>query len=131
LEAAAPLALPAVAAPLGYAGLGYAGLGYAGVPAGLGYAGVPAGLAYGAGAVAHPHVLPVGGAVGAYPYAAHGLAGAYPGAYGAYPGAYAGYPYAAPAVAAAEVVRSAPAVADAELHTVKLNPGHATAYRVY
>merc|ERR1711935_983799 len=87
LEAAAPLALPAVAAPLGYAG-------------------VPAGLAYGAGAVAHPHVLPVGGAVGAYPYAA-------------------------PAVAAAEVVRSAPAVADAELHTVKLNPGHATAYRVY
>ena len=122
MEAAAPLALPAIAAPLGYAGLGYAG---------LGYAGVPAGLAYGAGAVAHPHVLPVGGAVGAYPYAAHGLAGAYPGAYGAYPGAYAGYPYAAPAVAAAEVVRSAPAVADAELHTVKLNPGHATAYRVY
>merc|ERR1711935_73520 len=35
LEAAAPLALPAVAAPLGYAGLGYAGLGHAG----LGYAG--------------------------------------------------------------------------------------------
>merc|ERR1711935_769756 len=65
LEAAAPLALPAIAAPLGYAGLGYAGLGHAG----LGYAGVPAGLAYGAGAVAHPHVLPVGGAVGAYPYA--------------------------------------------------------------
>merc|ERR1711935_662133 len=125
LEAAAPLALPAIAAPLAYAGLGYAG-----VPAGLGYAGVPAGLGY-AGAVAHPHVLPVGGAVGAYPYAAHGLADAYPGAYGAYPGAYAGYPYAAPAVAAAEVVRSAPAVADAELHTVKLNPGHATAYRVY
>merc|ERR1711971_85903 len=109
LEAAAPLALPAVAAPV-------APLAYAGVPA--------AGLAYGAvgayapGAVAHPHVLPVGGAVGAYP-------GAY-----AYPGVGA-YPYAAPAVAAPEVVRSAPAVADAELHTVKLNPGHAVAYRVY
>merc|ERR1712086_1099552 len=88
LEAAAPLALPAVAAPLGYAG----------VPAGLAYGG-----AYGAyGAV---------GAVGAYG------AGAYPGAY-AYPGVGA-YPYAAPAAA------------EAELHTVKLNPGHATAYRVY
>merc|ERR1711935_381930 len=96
LEAAAPLALPAIAAPLGYAG----------VPAGLAYGG-----AYGAyGAV---------GAVGAYG------AGAYPGAY-AYPGVGA-YPYAAPAVA--EVVRSAPAAAEAELHTVKLNPGHATAYR--
>merc|ERR1711990_1321932 len=102
LEAAAPLALPAVAAPV----------------APLAYAGVPAGLAYGAGAVAHPHVLPVGGAVGAYPYAAHGLVGAYPGV--------GAYPYAAPAV-----VASAPAVADAELHTVKLNPGHAVAYRVY
>merc|ERR1711936_1369179 len=34
-------------------------------------------------------------------------------------------PLALPAVAAPEVVRSAPAVADAELHTVKLNPGHA------
>jgi hypothetical protein len=28
-------------------------------------------------------------------------------------------------------VASAPAVRDAELHTVKLNPGHAVAYRVY
>ena len=117
MEAAAPLALPAIAAPV-------APLGYAGVPAAYGAYG--AGLAYGAGAVAHPHVLPVGGAVGAYPYAAHGLVGAH-----AYPGVYGGYPYAAPAVAAPEVVRSAPAVADAELHTVKLNPGHATAYRVY
>jgi hypothetical protein len=121
LEAAAPLpalaALPAVA-PLGYAhGLAY----------GAGALAHPAGLAYGAGyagAVAHPHILPVAGAAG-YPYAAHGLVGAYPGAYGAY-GAYGALPYAAP-----EVVRSAPAVADAELHTVKLNPGHATAYRVY
>jgi len=103
LEAAAPLALPAVAAPV-------APLAYAGVPAGLAYG---AAGAYAPGAVAHPHVLPVAGAVGAYP-------GAY-----AYPGVGA-YPYAAPAV-----VASAPAVADAELHTVKLNPGHAVAYRVY
>merc|ERR1711910_112106 len=109
LEAAAPL--PAVAAPV-------APLAYAGVPAGLAYGAVGA---YAPGAVAHPHVLPV---AGAYP----GV-GAYPGAY-AYPGVGA-YPYAAPAVAAPEVVRSAPAVADAELHTVKLNPGHAVAYRVY
>merc|ERR1711971_770979 len=83
LEAAAPL--PAVAAPV-------APLAYAGVPAGLAYGAYGA---YGAGAVAHPHVLPVAGAVGAYP-------GAY-----AYPGVGA-YPYAAPAV-----VASAPAVADA------------------
>jgi hypothetical protein len=93
-------------------------LAYAGVPAGLAYGAYGA---YGAGAVAHPHVLPV---AGAYP----GV-GAYPGAY-AYPGVGA-YPYATPAVVAPEVVRSAPAVADAELHTVKLNPGHAVAYRVY
>lgn len=108
MEAAAPLALPAVAAPV-------APLAYAGVPAGLAYG---AAGAYAPGAVAHPHVLPVAGAVGAYP-------GAY-----AYPGVGA-YPYAAPAVAAPAVVASAPAVADAELHTVKLNPGHAVAYRVY
>ena len=106
MEAAAPL--PAVAAPV-------APLAYAGVPAGLAYGAVGA---YAPGAVAHPHVLPVGGAVGAYP-------GAY-----AYPGVGA-YPYAAPTVAAPAVVASAPAVADAELHTVKLNPGHAVAYRVY
>ena len=129
MEAAAPLpalaALPAVA-PLGYAHP--AGLAYGAYGAyGAGALAHPAGLAYGAGyagAVAHPHILPVAGAAG-YPYAAHGLVGAYPGAYGAY-GAYGALPYAAP-----EVVRSAPAVADAELHTVKLNPGHATAYRVY
>ena len=65
-----------------------------------------------AGAVAHPHVLPVAGAIGAYPYAA------------------GAYPYAAP-VAAPAVVASAPATAEAELHTVKLTPGHAVAYRVY
>merc|ERR1711997_1386361 len=61
LDAAAPLApvaLPAVA-PLGYAH-----------PAGLAYGAVGA---YAPGAVAHPHVLPVAGAVGALPYAAHGL----------------------------------------------------------
>jgi len=107
LEAAAPLALPALAAPLGYAGVP-AGLAYGGAYGAYGAVG-----AYGAGAVAHPHVL-------------NGV-GAYPGAY-AYPGVGA-YPYAAPTVA--EVVRSAPAAAEAELHTVKLNPGHATAYRVY
>jgi len=44
---------------------------------------------------------------------------------------YAGLPYAAPVAAPAAVVASAPATADAELHTVKLNPGHAVAYRVY
>ena len=110
-EPLAPVALPAVA-PLGYAH-----------PAGLAYGAVGA---YAPGAVAHPHVHPVAGAVGALPYAAHGLVGAQ-----AYPGVYGAYPYAAPTVAAPEVVRSAPAVADAELHTVKLNPGHATAYRVY
>merc|ERR1711970_7608 len=38
---------------------------------------------------------------------------------------YAGLPYAAPVAAPAAVVASAPATADAELHTVKLNPGHA------
>merc|ERR1711997_813543 len=38
-----------------------------------------------------------------------------------------GLPYAAPAA----VVASAPATAEAELPTVKLNPGHAVAYRVY
>merc|ERR1711936_187297 len=52
LEAAAPLALPAVAAPV-------APLAYAGVPAGLAYGAVGA---YAPGAVAHPHVLPVAGA---------------------------------------------------------------------
>merc|ERR1711974_556862 len=36
----------------------------------------------------------------------------------------AGLPYAAPVAAPAAVVASAPATADAELHTVKLNPGH-------
>merc|ERR1712238_85919 len=120
LEAAAPLALPAIAAPLGYAGVP-AGLAYGGAYGAYGAVG-----AYGAGAVAHPHVLPVpgvpaglayGGAYGAYgavgAVGAYG-AGAYPGAY-AYPGVGA-YPYAAPAVA--EVVRSAPAAAEAELHTV-------------
>merc|ERR1711997_1188466 len=54
--------------------------------------------------------------------------------YGALP--YAGLPHAglpvAPAVAPAAVVPSvAGATAEAELHTVKLTPGHAVAYRVY
>jgi len=48
------------------------------------------------------------------------------------PYAHAGLPYAGlPAVAPAAVVASAPATAEAELHTVKLTPGHAVAYRVY
>merc|ERR1711990_1192413 len=54
------------------------------------------------------------------PAAGYGLHGLHP---------YAGLP--APAVAPAAVVASAPATAEAELHTVKLNPGHAVAYRVY
>merc|ERR1711953_728007 len=43
---------------------------------------------------------------------------------------YAAYPYAAPALAPAAVVASAPAARDAQLTTIKLNPGHAVAYRV-
>merc|ERR1711997_978166 len=46
---------------------------------------------------------------------------------------YAAYPYAAPyaaapALAPAAVVASAPAARDAQLTTIKLNPGHAVAY---
>merc|ERR1711990_184268 len=44
---------------------------------------------------------------------------------------YAAAPYAGLVHPGAAVVASAPAVRDAELHTVKLNPGHAVAYRVY
>merc|ERR1711881_819512 len=71
-----------------------------------------------------PHLagLPYAGAYGAYPYA---------GVHAGLPYAAAGLPYAAPVPAAAAVVASAPATRDAELHTVKLNPGHAVAYRVY
>lgn len=58
----------------------------------------------------------------AYNYAPHL---AYAGAPIAAPIAYAGAPIAAPAV-----VASAPAAAEATLTTVKLNPGHAVAYRV-
>merc|ERR1712241_803516 len=70
---------------------------------------------------------------GALPYAGLPLAGAY--GYTGLPHlaghAYAGLPVA-PAVAPAAVVPSvAGATAEAELHTVKLAPGHAVAYRVY
>lgn len=55
-------------------------------------------------------------------------------AYGAYAApAFAPAPIAAPALpyaAPAAVVASAPAARDAQLTTIKLNPGHATAYRV-
>merc|ERR1711990_1325788 len=44
---------------------------------------------------------------------------------------YAAAPYAGLVHPGAAVVASAPAVRDAELHTVKLNPGRAVAYRVY
>jgi len=91
-----------------------------------------------------PVVAPVAPLAG-YPYAAglpyagyagYGLPAAGLG-YAGLPAAgygYAGLPYAglpAPALAPAAVVASAPATAEAELHTVKLNPGHAVAYRVY
>merc|ERR1711990_1362441 len=59
------------------------------------------------------------------PAAGYGYAGLPAAGYG-----YAGLPVA-PAVAPAAVVASAPVTAEAELHTVKLNPGHAVAYRVY
>merc|ERR1711936_559380 len=74
-------------------------------------------------------VLPYAG----LPHAGLPLAGAY--GYTGLPHlaghAYAGLPVA-PAVAPAAVVPSvAGATAEAELHTVKLTPGHAVAYRVY
>merc|ERR1739844_548116 len=59
------------------------------------------------------------------PLAGYGYAGLPAAGYG-----YAGL-HVAPAVAPAAVVASAPVTAEAELHTVKLNPGHAVAYRVY
>merc|ERR1712025_188263 len=87
-----------------------------------------------------PVVAPVAPLAG-YPYAAGLPYAGYAGyGYAGFPAAglpYAGLPYAglpavAPAaVAPAAVVASAPATAEAELHTYKLTPGHATAYRVY
>merc|ERR1739844_830490 len=65
----------------------------------------------------------------AYPYAY-----AHPYAHAAYPYAAAAplaAPYAAPYAAPAAVVASAPATAEAELTTIKLNPGHAVHYRVF
>merc|ERR1712021_204206 len=59
------------------------------------------------------------------PLAGYGYAGLPAAGYG-YAGLHAaGYGYAGLPVA------SAPVTAEAELHTVKLNPGHAVAYRVY
>ena len=87
--------------------------------------------------VAHPY------AAAAYPYAGAPFAHAglhhnygYATAAGlVHPAAavapYAAAPYAGLVHPGAAVVASAPAVRDAELHTVKLNPGHAVAYRVY
>jgi len=73
---------------------------------------------------------------GAYGYSA-GLAGAYNGAYGYAAGlaapvaAYAAAPVAAPlAYAAAPAVAAAAPAREAVLTTIKLNPGHATFYRV-
>merc|ERR1712025_1070719 len=67
-----------------------------------------------------PLAAPLGYA--AYPYAAP---------YAAAPVVAApALPYAAPALAPAAVVASAPAARDAQLTTIKLNPGHAVAYRV-
>merc|ERR1712110_1205870 len=83
-----------------------AGYGYAGLPAaGYGYAGLHA----------------AGYGYAGLPAAGYGYAGLPAAGYG-----YAGFP-----VAPAAVVASAPVTAEAELHTVKLNPGHAVAYRVY
>merc|ERR1712038_712369 len=65
----------------------------------------------------------------AYPYAY-----AHPYAHAAYPYAAAAplaAPYAAPYAAPAAVVASAPATAEADLTTIKLNPGHAVHYRVF
>merc|ERR1712156_722859 len=71
-------------------------------------------VAYAHPGLAHPYAAGV-----AHPYVHGGLA---------HPYAHAGlaYPYAAPAA----VVASAPAAREATLTTVKLNPGHAVAYRV-
>ena len=66
----------------------------------------------------------------AYPYAyAHPYAAAPLAAPAAYP--YAAAPLAAPYAAPAAVVASAPATREADLTTIKLNPGHAVHYRVF
>jgi deoxyinosine 3'endonuclease (endonuclease V) len=82
-------------------------------------------------AYAHPYAAgiahPYAHAGLAHPYAAAGVAHPYAHAGLVHPYAHAGlaHPYAAPAV-----VASAPAAREATLTTVKLNPGHAVAYRV-
>merc|ERR1712109_12414 len=79
-------------------------------------------LAYGLPAAGYGYGLPAAG---------YGYAGLHAAGYG-----YAGLPAAAPVavpapvVPAGAVVASAPATAEATLTTVKLNPGHAVAYRV-
>merc|ERR1712156_1358758 len=80
-------------------------------------------LAYGLPAAGYGYGLPAAG---------YGYAGLHAAGYG-----YAGLPYAglpaavpAPVVPAGAVVASAPATAEATLTTLKLNPGHAVAYRV-
>jgi len=87
-----------------------------------------------------PAALPL--AYGALPYGAPAaVAGAYP--YAAAPGVVGPYGLGATAythgltsayvggAVAPGLVASAPVTRAAELHTVKLNPGHAVAYRVY
>merc|ERR1711935_867134 len=65
------------------------------------------------------------------PAAGYGYAGLHAAGYGYAGLPAAGYGYAGLPVAPGAVVASAPVTAEAELHTVKLNPGHAVAYRVY
>merc|ERR1739844_321637 len=93
-------------------------------PIGAPLAGYPTGLAY-AGYAGYAGLPAAGYGYAGLPSAGYGYAGLPHAGYG-----YAGLPVA-PAVAPAAVVVSAPATAEAELHTVKLNPGHAVAYRVY
>merc|ERR1712223_269699 len=80
-------------------------------------------LAYGLPAAGYGYGLPAAG---------YGYAGLHAAGYGYAGLPYAGLPAAAPApvVPAGAVVASAPATAEATLTTVKLNPGHAVAYRV-
>lgn len=103
--ATTPLVAPAVVAAPAYAYPAHAAAyPYAGLP--VAHAGLHHNYGYATAAgLVHPHAAAVA------PYAAA--------------------PYAGLVHPGAAVVASAPAVRDAELHTVKLNPGHAVAYRVY
>merc|ERR1712012_544501 len=112
-------------------------LAYAGYPYLAGY---PYAAAYGypyGGLVAHPNgaVVPVDEPAVAAAKADFAAAGGVvaPAAYAAYPYAAApavAAPVAAPAVAAPVAAYAAAPARDAVLTTIKLNPGHATFYRV-